>query len=210
MHERVAAACDRGGRDAAAVRVIAVTKTHPVEVVQACIDAGIRDIGENRVQELEQKAPELHGDRELHLVGHLQTNKVAKALPLVQWIHSLDSLRLLEAIERRAAGRRVKALVEVNTSGEASKSGCSPGECRALCEAVSRSSAVEFRGLMTVGPLTGGEAAARGSFRRLRELGESCADLAPVIELSMGMSGDFEWAVEEGATMVRIGTLLLG
>lgn len=212
LQERIERACRKAGRPKDSVRLVAVTKTHPAETIQALIDLGIKDIGENRVQEIEEKfSGRLKGDFSLHLVGHLQTNKVGRVLPFVNWIQSVDREKLVSRIEFcRTGTSKLKALVEVNTSGEASKSGCTPQECRALCERVCRSSALEFCGLMTVGPLSGGEREVRESFSVLRRLGETCRDLAPGLELSMGMSGDFEWAIEEGSTMIRVGTVLLG
>jgi hypothetical protein len=196
------------------VRIIVVTKTHPVETVQSVIDAGIKDIGENRVQEIEAKAPLLRGEFEMHLIGHLQTNKVNKVVSLIQWIQSVDSIRLVEKIENASAGldRKIKALVQVNTSNEATKSGCSEHECLAIAERVAQSRSLQFRGLMTIGPLDASEADTRKAFSALRILSEQCVSLAPAsgIELSMGMSSDFEWAISEGATMIRVGSLLLG
>ena len=211
LRERVGRACKRSGRSPCAVRIVAVTKTHPAEALQAIIDSGIHDIGENRVREIEEKVPLLKGDFSLHMVGHLQSNKAGRILQYVKWIHSVDREKLIARIESCHTGpEKIAALVEVNTTGEASKSGCLPQECRALCERVRRSGALEFRGLMTVGPLQGGEKAARESFSILRRLGEGCRDLTGPFELSMGMSGDFEWAIEEGSTMIRVGTALLG
>jgi PLP dependent protein len=211
LRGRIAQACERAGRRPDEVRIVAVTKTHPAEIVQALIECGIKDIGENRVQEIEEKAPFLKGDFTLHMVGHLQTNKAARILRYVKWLQSVDREKLVSRIESCHCGHeKINALVEVNTTGEVSKSGCTPQECRALCERVSRSGALKFRGLMTVGPVEGGEMAARGSFALLRRLSEACRDLAEPIELSMGMSGDFEWAIEEGSTMIRVGTALLG
>jgi hypothetical protein len=211
LEERIGRACARAGRQRSSVRLIAVTKTHPAETVQTLIDIGVRDIGENRVQEMEEKAPLLHGDFSLHMVGHVQTNKVARLLPHAGWIQSIDSDRLVSRIEfLRKDGPRIQALVEVNTSGEASKSGCTPAQCRALAQRVAASTALEFRGLMTIGPLNAPENRVRESFALLRTLGGQCRDLAASPELSMGMSGDFEWAIEEGSTMIRVGTALLG
>ncbi len=209
----IAAACARSGRTAESVRLIAVTKTHPPEVVQAVIDAGIRDIGENKVQELEAKAPRLRGDFELHMIGHLQTNKVAKAVNLADWIESVDSARVLEKIVRRCeqTGKRINVLIQVNTSAEQAKSGCAPDEALSLCETAAQASTVDFRGLMTIGPLEGDEKQIRDSFALLRRTADRCAGMtSSPLELSMGMSGDFEWAIEEGATMIRIGSLLVG
>jgi PLP dependent protein len=211
---RIEKSCQKSNRRPDEIRLIAVTKTHPVETVQALIDLGIRDIGENRVQEIEQKAPLLKGEFSLHLIGHLQTNKVAKVLPLVQWIQSIDSMRLADKINSSISttAEKIKVLVEVNTSGETSKSGCTPSECIDLCEYVAKSPRMEFHGLMTVGPLEGGEKQTRTAFTLLRKLSMECGSLTPTGQsaLSMGMSADFEWAIEEGATMIRVGSLLLG
>jgi PLP dependent protein len=211
LRERVRRACEMAGRRPGSVKIVAVTKTHPAEALQAIIDSGIQDIGENRVQEIEEKAPLLKGDFSLHMVGHLQSNKAGRILHYVKWIHSIDREKLIARIESCHNGtEKIAALVEVNTTGEPSKSGCEPQECRALCERVCRSSALEFRGLMTVGPLQGGEKAVHESFSLLRRLGEECRDQADPFELSMGMSGDFEWAIEEGSTIIRVGTALFG
>jgi pyridoxal phosphate enzyme (YggS family) len=208
---RIEGACRRAGRPPESVRLIAVTKNHPAETAQRLIDLGVRDIGENRVQEIEEKAPRLTGEFTVHLIGSLQTNKAQKVWPLAGWIQSVDREKLVRRLEGLyAGGERKRVLVEVNTSGEASKSGCPPEECGRLCETVAGSGALELRGLMTVGPLGGNEAAVRGAFAALFELSQKyCAGIS-VPELSMGMSGDFEWAIEEGATMVRIGTALVG
>jgi pyridoxal phosphate enzyme (YggS family) len=211
---RIEKACQRSKRNPDDIRTIAVTKTHPVEIVQAVIDLGIRDIGENRVQEIDRKLPFLKGEFSMHMIGHLQTNKVSKVLPMVDWVQSIDSSRLIERINSspQSINRKIQALVEVNTSGEISKSGCLPQDCLALCEQVSVSSVLEFRGLMTVGPLTGGELEIRQSFQLLCRLAQQCRHLIPAKEmiLSMGMSADFEWAIEEGSTMIRIGSVLFG
>jgi pyridoxal phosphate enzyme (YggS family) len=212
LREGIFAACTRVGRSIDTVRTIVVTKTHPVEALQMVLDAGFVNIGESRVQEIVQKAPQLTGKRVLHMVGHLQTNKVAKVVPLVDWIQSLDSERLLRKVEAQcsATGKTLDALVQVNTSGEDTKSGCRLEEALELCEKVAAASAVRFRGLMTIGPLDAGESETRRAFAALRNVGEKCRHLTETLELSMGMSGDFEWAIEEGATMIRIGSLLLG
>jgi PLP dependent protein len=214
LKARVAKACEACGRRPDDVRIIVVTKTHSVETLQQVIDAGLKDIGENRVQEIEQKVPLLKGAYEMHLIGHLQTNKVNKVVPLVHWIQSVDSVRLAEKIESAAVGmqKRIKALVQVNTSNEATKSGCDESECVELAERVSQSRNLEFCGLMTIGPLDASEADTRKAFSDLRKLSEQCRHLASAsrIHLSMGMSSDFEWAIAEGSTMIRVGTLLLG
>jgi len=211
INERIARACTAAGRERSSVRLIAVTKMHPIETIQALIDLGVKDIGENRVNEIIEKAPRLHGDYTLHLIGHLQTNKVAPVLPYVSWIQSIDRERLITRIEYLFSGKeKIKVLIEVNTSGEKSKSGCKPDECRALCERVIQSNCLELQGFMTIGPLGSDEVATRKAFSLLRKIGEQNRDIIKAPQLSMGMSGDFEWAIAEGSTMVRIGTLLLG
>ncbi len=214
LKSRIEKACQRSNRKPEDIRLVAVTKTHPVETVQALINLGIRDIGENRVQEIERKAPNLTGEFSMHMIGHLQTNKVSKVLPLVEWIQSIDSARLVDKINAAAqqVQKKMKVLVEVNTSGEPAKSGCMPPECVGLCEYASGSKYMEFQGLMTVGPISGGEAETRRAFELLRNTAQACKHLTATgrMALSMGMSADFEWAIEEGSTMIRIGSLLLG
>jgi pyridoxal phosphate enzyme (YggS family) len=212
IRERIEKACTRSSRAVSDIRLVAVTKTHPAETVQALIDLGITNIGENRIQEMEAKVPRLHGNFTMHMIGHLQTNKAAKAVALSDWIQSIDSVRLLEKVQdcAKAANRKIRALVEVNTSGEQSKSGCTPNECRMLAERMAADTILEFGGLMTIGPLGADEAATRNAFALLKKLGEQCSDLTADLDLSMGMSSDFEWAIEEGATIVRIGSLLVG
>jgi len=211
MRERITAACARAGRGAESVRLIAVTKNHSVDTVQRLIDLGVHDIGENRVQEIESKAPSLKGDFTLHMIGHLQTNKAQKVWPHVGWIQSIDRERLIERLDSiYTGGAKKRVLVEVNTSGEESKSGCDPQLCEMLCELVAKSKSLELKGLMTIGPLGGDELAVKSAFEHLRKLSEKCCSWIDTPELSMGMSGDFEWAIEQGSTMVRIGTALVG
>ena len=145
----------------------------------------------------------------MHLIGHLQTNKVSKVLPLVKWIQSIDREPLIAKIEKQhQSAEKINALLEVNSSGEVSKSGCDPSQCRALAERIAGSPALKFCGLMTIGPLEGGELQFADHFLCCVSLGSNAA-IWPGIELSMGMSNDFEWAIQEGSTMVRIGSLLL-
>lgn len=211
INDRIEQASIRAGRSRKDVRLIAVTKTHPAEALQALIDLGVHDLGENRTSEILDKVPRLSGEFTMHMIGHLQTNKVGPVLPHIQWIQSVDRERLISRIEFLfKEERKLNVLIEVNTSGEESKSGCAPEECRALCEQIIQSKVLELRGFMTIGPLHGDEKAVRSAFSLLRELSEKNSDLVKVPELSMGMSGDFEWAIEEGSTMVRIGSLLLG
>ncbi|MFP4163656.1 MAG: YggS family pyridoxal phosphate-dependent enzyme [Chitinispirillaceae bacterium] len=211
VRERIEQACSRAGRNVDSVRLIAVTKNHPASTLQDLIDLGVRDLGENRVQEIEEKVPQLRGEFTMHMIGHLQTNKAQKVLPLVEWIQSVDREKLILRLEKLIGdGPKKRVLLEVNTSGEEAKSGCAPQECAELCERIRESSALELRGLMTIGPLGGNEADVRNAFSLLRSLAEKNCSFLEKPEISMGMSGDFEWAIEEGATMVRIGTLLVG
>ncbi len=213
LRERVAAACTRAGRDPEEVRLVAVTKTFGPDTVAAAQRAGLSCFGENRVQEAAAKIAAC-GRAEWHLVGHLQRNKVGAALALFETIHSVDSIRLLEALAAGAAesGARPRLLLEVNVAGEASKFGFAPEAVPAALDAAARLGAPPVEGLMTVPPFAPDPEAARPHFRRLRELRDGCRDRTgfALPELSMGMSGDFEVAVEEGATMIRIGTFLFG
>lgn len=185
----------------------------PPESVRAAHALGLAEFGENRVQELLAKS-DLLADLPLrwHLIGHLQTNKVRAVLPRVVAIHSVDSLRLAESIQAHAApGRIIDILLQVNTSGEETKFGAAPEEAPGLARAVAVLPALRLRGLMTLGPLTDDATAIRRSFRLLRDLRDAARSSIPGVEwLSMGMSGDFEIAVEEGATHIRVGTALFG
>jgi len=208
VRARIAAACERGGRGPGEVTIIAVTKGFGPDSVRAAVAAGLRDIGENRVQEAEVKRaalPDLPGDVRWHMIGHLQTNKVKTALSLFDTIQSVDSIHLAEAISRRAPAP-VPAFLEVNVAGEASKTGFTPSDLPSAYEAIGRLSGLDVRGLMTVAPISAAPEDVRPVFRKLaaeaRQLG--------LQELSMGMTDDFEVAVEEGATYVRLGRLLFG
>lgn len=196
-----------------AVRIVAVTKTHGPEAVRAAVAAGLTDIGENRVQEAMEKQDALAGVRvDWHLIGTLQRNKARHAVGRFALIHSVDRLDLAAELDRRAAeGSRQAVLVQVNCSDEPQKGGVEPGGMPALLDALGGLANLEVRGLMTMSALTDDVVEQRRAFRRLRELrdaGERSGHRLP--ELSMGMSGDFAVAVEEGATMIRIGTLLFG
>ncbi|MDI3522461.1 MAG: dependent protein [Bacillota bacterium] len=216
VRERIAEAALRSGRRPEDIRLIAVTKTVSPEVIGQALAAGITDVGENRVQEALGKAPALPAGITWHLIGHLQTNKAKQAVQLFPWVHSLDSLHLAQALEKRAAaaGVRVKCLVEVNVAGEASKHGVRPEEALKLLEGVAALEHIEVRGLMTVAPYVTVPEEVRPVFRELAALARQAAELklpqVTMTELSMGMSGDFEVAIEEGATMVRIGTAIFG
>ena len=215
VRERIERARRRAGRSGE-VTLVAVTKTHPAEVVRAAIRAGVADVGENRVQELEQKVPEVgRGAVRWHLIGHLQRNKVAKALPLFDLLHSLDSLRLAEALSEAAvkAGTTVRALVEVNSAGEESKGGVPAAEAVDVVGRMAELPGLELLGMMTMAPFTDDQAVVRRAFRATRELCEETARQVAGFagrELSMGMSNDFEIAVEEGATLVRVGSSIFG
>lgn len=218
---RIGRAARRAGRDPAGVRLVAVSKTHPAALVRAAVEsAGLSDFGENRVQEAEAKMEELKADAgrlRWHLIGHLQPNKARKAARLFDLIHSVDSAALVERLERICAedGReRLEVLVQVDLAGEASKSGATAGELPSLFEVFGRSARVRCRGLMTLPPFFEEAERVRPYFRRLRELRDEWAARGAFGgaegELSMGMSHDYEAAVEEGATLVRVGTALFG
>jgi pyridoxal phosphate enzyme (YggS family) len=208
VRERLARAAERGGRRPDEVLLIAVSKTVEAERIRAAVAAGVTALGENRVQEARTKIAELGRPAAWHLIGHLQTNKVKDALPLFDVIHSVDRLELAREIERRAAarGQVVDALLQVNVATEASKGGVGPDAVAETLDAIGKLAHVSVRGLMTIPPEVERAEDSRPWFRRLRELAERHG----LRELSMGMSGDFEVAVEEGATMVRVGTAVFG
>jgi hypothetical protein len=217
VQERIERACERAGRsDAESVTLVAVTKGHPLEALRAAREAGLQVIGENRVQEARAKW-EAAGDLGLtwHLVGHLQRNKVSQALRMFGLIQSVDSLRLAEAIDREAAklARPASVLVEVNASGEESKHGFPVHDGLAVIREMCGLKHVRIIGLMTMAPFVADEGVLRETFRCTRELLECCRDSIEGFEaryLSMGMTNDYEIAIEEGSTMVRLGTLLFG
>lgn len=211
VQQRIVQAATRVGRSADEITLVAVTKTVPVERIVEAIAAGVRHIGENYVQEAREKQAQISSPVTWHLIGHLQTNKAGQAVSLFHMIHTVDSVRLAQALSRRAQGlgRPVDVLVEVNLSGEASKFGVSPDEAPALVQAIRTLPSLRVRGLMGMAPLVADPEEARPYFRRLRRILES---LPPECRehLSMGMSNDFEVAIEEGATLVRIGTAIFG
>lgn len=229
IDERVANACERAGRTRDSVSIVAVTKTASMDVIRALVDMGVEHFGENRVSELAKRAAmiqEWHTRRtgrgsvagteppQWHMVGHLQRNKVRTLLPWVGMIQSVDSLRLAEELDLQAGkiDRRIPILLEVNASGEGSKQGVAVAAATHLSEQIDSLEFLELRGLMTMAPLTDDESVIRHTFGRMYELFEEvigeriCS--SSFRELSMGMSGDFEWAIEAGATIVRIGTAL--
>jgi len=221
VRERIAGACAHAGRDPAGVTLVAITKTHPPETVRAAVAAGLADLGENRVQELVAKSDVVPGASaggpvRWHLVGHLQRNKARDAAERADLFHALDSLALAEALDRRAgaAGRVLPCLVQVNVSGEGTKSGVAPAETHALVDAAARLANLQVTGLMTIaapaeraGDL---DRIVRPQLATLRELRDAYRGAAPLTLLSMGITGDLEVAVEEGATHVRVGTALFG
>lgn len=224
LRERIAAAAARSGRPADAVTLMAVTKNVPPERIRAAYALGLRDFGENRIQEAERKRPELlqlDGAR-WELIGHLQTNKVKEAVALFERVQSADSLRLLERLEARAAaeGRELPILLEVNAGEEASKLGFAPDAVLEAARALEKLPHLRAQGLMTVAPI-GGEEVVRPVFQRLRAIRDMLRETVPQVSLasdesggwdvlSMGMSDDYEIAIEEGATLVRIGRGLFG
>lgn len=213
--ERIARALERSGR-ADEIRIVAVTKGHPAAAVRAAAAAGLKDVGENRVQELDAKRGDA-GDVAVtwHLIGHLQRNKVRRALEVFDYIHSIDSLRLARELSKEAerAGRDVRGLVQVNVSGEATKGGFDAARAVEEIGQVAELPRLRCEGLMTMAPFTEDEAVVRATFAGARELLEQCRRAGVKLhgaELSMGMSGDFEVAIEEGSTMLRLGTILFG
>lgn len=225
VRARVAAACERAGRDPAAVAIVGVTKTHPVEAVQEAIEAGLVDLGENRAQELLPKT-EAAAARGLaprwHFIGHLQRNKVREVLPHIAALHSLDSVRLATEIDRRSAQQQAQqqqhraahpraahplpCYLDVNIGGETSKEGVEPGQVGELLRGVTALPSIEVVGLMTVAPPVDDAEQVRPVFRELRELAEAHG----LAGLSMGMTDDYVVAIEEGATVVRVGRVVFG
>jgi pyridoxal phosphate enzyme (YggS family) len=217
VRARLARAAARSGREAAAVRLVAVSKTYGPEHVAAAIGAGQRDFGENKVQEGLQKIGAVADSTiRWHLIGHLQSNKARKAAEGFDWIHAVDRVELLEKIDAAAAGagRRPRVLIQVDLAGELTKHGAGPAEVPAIVAAAGSCAAAELAGLMLLPPAVDDPEAARPWFRRLRalrdELVAAGAPARSLSELSMGMSHDFEVAVEEGATIVRVGSAIFG
>jgi pyridoxal phosphate enzyme (YggS family) len=220
IQQRMAAAARRAGRNPGDITLMAVSKTHPPECIREAYDAGVKVFGENRIQEFSGKAEtlrDLHA-AEWHMIGHLQTNKAANAAKLFRAVDSVDSLKLAEKLDAaaRAIGKTPDVLIEINVGDEAAKSGVAPNSpaLEELLLAAPRLDALVFRGLMTVPPFTDDPAGARPYFRKLRTLrDEIAARQLPAVtmnQLSMGMSHDFEIAIEEGSTCVRVGTAIFG
>jgi PLP dependent protein len=215
---RITASAERAGRDPREVTLIAVTKTHPASLVKEAFAAGMSDFGENRVQEADGKIAELKreaSDARWHLIGHLQANKARRAVRLFDLIHTVDSPSLVERLERTCAEEereRLDVLLQVDLAGEATKSGASEKQLGALVESLKGCERVRCRGLMTIPPFFEDVELVRPYFRRLRELRDQMRGAfgEGAGELSMGMSHDFEAAIEEGATLVRVGTAIFG
>lgn len=214
VRRRIELACLRTGRKSSEVTVVGVTKKHPPELISAAYAAGIVDVGENYVQELQAKQQAVELPVRWHFIGHLQRNKVRAIIPFVSMIHAVDSVRLGREIDKqaRAIERNVPVLLQVNTSGEESKHGVEPAEAAELAAELAQLKNVELRGLMTLAAWLDDPEATRPMFKKLRQAREQCqqriGEALPL--LSMGMTNDFDVAVEEGATHVRIGTALFG
>jgi len=214
IQQRIRAACERAGRNPDSVTLLAVTKGQPPEAVNQAGQLGLTLFSENKVQEAKSKIPLCSGRLRWQMIGHLQSNKVRDAVQLFEMIQSVDSLDLAEEINKRCdqIGKTMPILLEINLAGEASKFGYNPDQLLADFEKINALSRLEIHGLMTIPPYTSDPNRLRPIFRQMRELKESCESIlgAPLPQLSMGMSGDFEIAIEEGATIVRIGTALFG
>lgn len=216
IQNRIIKACEKVGRDPSEVTLIAVSKTKPVEMLQEAYDAGARYFGENKVQEIQEKYDQLPETIQWHMIGHLQRNKVKYIVDKVAMIHSVDSLRLAETIEAEAAKRHVKVpiLIEVNVAEEDSKFGLKTTEVLPLLEQICEFSHIEVKGLMTIAPYVENPEENRRIFRQLKKLSVDIANKninnINMSVLSMGMTGDYEVAVQEGATMVRVGTGIFG
>lgn len=214
VRRRIDAAAARAGRAAGEVALVAVSKTHPAAAIEAALAAGQRIFGESRIQEALPKVEALGGRAEFHLIGHLQRNKAHQAVGRFALIHSVDSQRLIEELERRAAALGIvqRVLLEINVSGEASKFGAPPEALPSLIEALEKAEHLRGEGLMTIAPETDDPEEARPYFARLRELMTRITATAHFTprHLSMGMSGDFEVAIAEGATLVRVGSAIFG
>ena len=214
IRQRIVSACARSNRPPEEVTLVAVTKTFSSRSIRDALASGVRDIGENYIQELTGKYAELsREDIRWHFIGHLQSNKVKHIVPWIHCIHSVDSVALGKEIAKHAetSGRTLSVLIEVNTSGESTKFGVSPDSAHSLAQQLNELKNISVDGLMTIGPFLPDPEASRPSFRRLANLKSDIAKAGiPMRHLSMGMTNDFEVAIEEGATMVRIGTAIFG
>lgn len=209
VQNKIAEAAKRSGRDPSEITLVAVTKTHGADVINEAVAAGVTDIGENKVQEILAKYDDVTSGVRWHLIGHLQTNKVKSIVDKVCMIHSVDSLHLAEEINKRckAIGKTMDILIQVNAAGEEQKSGVAPKDVLPLYNEVSKLENLRVRGLMQIAPETDNPESIRKYFKEVKEIFDSIPGLDV---LSMGMSGDYEIAIEEGATMVRIGSAIFG
>lgn len=216
VEEKVIQSCKRAGRDPSEVTLIAVSKTKPISMIEELLPLGVRDFGENKVQELTEKAEILSPEIRWHMIGHLQRNKVKYVVDKACLIHSVDSLRLAEEISKEAGkkNRTASVLLEVNVAGEESKFGIAPEEALPLAKEIAGLPHIQIKGLMTIAPYTEDPENNRNFFRDLRKLSVDIAqeniDNVTMNVLSMGMTGDYEVAIEEGATHVRVGTGIFG
>jgi hypothetical protein len=214
IQQRIRAACARAGREPASVTLLAVSKSHPPESIQTAVDCGQLLFGENKIQEAKAKIPLCSGRARWQFIGHLQSNKVRDAVELFEMIQGVDSLNIAKEISKRAesAARTMPVLLEVNVAGEGSKFGYQPEQLLAELNELNALPKIEIHGLMAIPPFTPVPEKARPYFQKLRALKKQAEAVlgAPLPQLSMGMSGDFEIAIEEGATIVRIGTALFG
>lgn len=216
VEKRIEDACRKAGRRREEVTLIAVSKTKPLPDLEEAYEAGARDFGENKVQELQEKMPQMPSDIRWHMIGHLQRNKVKYIVGKVKMIHSVDSLRLAEEISREALKQNTEAdiLIEVNVAGEESKYGISPEEAPELAQEIAVLPAVHIKGLMTIAPYTEDPEKNRLFFRKLKQLSVDIQrkniDNVSMAVLSMGMTGDYTVAIEEGATCIRVGTGIFG
>jgi pyridoxal phosphate enzyme (YggS family) len=221
INQRIAAACERAGRQTSEITLVAVSKTVPASRIREAIEAGVRSLGESRIQEAALKISELRSlsderNVEWHLIGHLQSNKAKRAVELFDAVHSVDDLKLAERLDRLAgeSGKRLPVFIEVNIGAEDSKTGVAPGDVLPLCEQIGKLPNLELKGLMAVPPFSDNPESARPFFRHLRLLRDEARRAGACGEsfnhLSMGMSDDFEIAIEEGATFVRVGSAIFG
>ena len=214
IQQRIRAACDRAGRSVDSVTLLAVSKTHPADTIRVAADLGLLLFGENKVQEARAKIPNSPGKARWHFIGHLQSNKCRDAVELFSMIQCVDSLAIAQEINKRAdqAAKTMPVLLEINVAGEASKFGYKPEQMLAELKELNALSRLEVHGLMAIPPFSPVPEKSRPYFKALRELKRRAEDVlgAPLPVLSMGMSDDFEVAIEEGSTMIRVGTALFG
>ena len=214
LEDRIGEICLKSGRNRSEIKLIAVSKTQPVEVIQEVLNYGLKELGENKAQELRDKSELIKGDFRWHFIGHLQTNKVKYVINSADYIHAVDSIKLADEINRKAGqiNKKQKVLLEIKTSGETAKLGLdNEKEIFEVAEFCKGSSNLNLTGLMTMAPYTDDVNVVRNCFIKLREIKEKLTDNGYMLtELSMGMTNDYQIAIEEGATMIRIGTAIFG